>query len=149
MAPPTYDTIVVPTDLSDPSLAAVDHAGTLADRLGSRIVLVYVMADRLPPMILAHTPRSEQELMDEHRAQALESLSRVATERLPGREVDCVVREGVDHQEIVSLAREIDAGMIVIGMHGHGFLVHALVGSTAERVLHHAGCPVLVVGHDH
>ena len=45
-----------------------------------------------------------------------------------------------------ALAREIDAGLIVMGMHGHGFLVHALAGSTTERVLHHAPCPVLVVG---
>ena len=44
--------------------------------------------------------------------------------------------------------KERQADIIVVGMHGHGFMAHALSGSTSERVLHHAPCPVLVVPHD-
>jgi len=125
---------------------AVRHAATLADQIGSRVVLTYVMEDKLPAMILAHTTDTEEQLLDRHREHARKALVDVATDLLPGREVDCVVRQGADHEEIVALAREIDADLIVMGMHGHGFLVHALAGSTTERVLHHAPCPVLVVG---
>lgn len=141
-----YRTILVPTDLSPPSMDAVRHAATLADRVGSRVVLTYVMEDKLPAMILAHTSETEAQLLERHREHARKALVDVADDLLPGRDVECVVRQGADHEEIVALAREIDAGLIVMGMHGHGFLVHALAGSTTERVLHHAPCPVLVVG---
>lgn len=146
MSEPLYRTILVPTDLSQPSMDAVRHAATLVDRIGARVVLTYVMEDKLPAMIVAHTSETEEQLLDRHREHARKALKDVAEDLLPGREVDCVVRQGVDHEEIVALAREIDAGLIVMGMHGHGFLVHALAGSTTERVLHHAPCPVLVVG---
>jgi nucleotide-binding universal stress UspA family protein len=146
MSDPLYKTILVPTDLSDPSMSAVRQAAALADRLGGRLVLTYVMEDRLPAMILAHTAETEQQLLERHRENARESLNAVAAELLAGLDVQCIVRQGVDHQEIVALAKEIDADLIVVGMHGHGFLVHALAGSTTERVLHHAPCPVLVVG---
>ena len=146
MSETLYTTILVPTDLSPPSMDAVRHAATLADQIGSRVVLTYVMEDKLPAMILAHTTETEEQLLDRHREHARKALVDVATDLLEGREVDCIVRQGADHEEIVALAREIGADLIVMGMHGHGFLVHALAGSTTERVLHHAPCPVLVVG---
>jgi len=146
MSEALYKTILVPTDLSQPSMDAVRHAATLADRVGARVVLTYVMEGKLPAMILAHTSETEEQLLERHREHARKALNDVATDILQGREVECVVRQGVDHEEIVALAQEIDAGLIVMGMHGHGFLVHALAGSTTERVLHHAPCPVLVVG---
>lgn len=146
MSDTLYKTILVPTDLSRPSMDAIRHAARLVDQVGARVILTYVMEDKLPPMILAHTSETEEQLQDRHRETARKALTDVAEDLLPGREVDCVVRQGVDHEEIVALAREIDASLIVMGMHGHGFLVHALAGSTTERVLHHAPCPVLVVG---
>ena len=144
MREPLYGTIVVATDLSEPSRQAVRHAAGLAGALGGRIVLVYVMED-LPAMILAHTSQPEQEIQDKHREAARESLETVARELVPGGSVECVVRQGAGHQQIVALAQEIGADLIVMAMHGHGFLRHALAGSTTERVLHHAPCPVLVV----
>jgi nucleotide-binding universal stress UspA family protein len=146
MTAPLYRTIVVPTDLSEPSRQAVRHAAELVERVGGRIVLVHVVEDRLPAMILAHTNQSEQEILDRHREAARRSIATVARELLPRSPVECVVRQGASHQQIVALAREIGADLIVMGMHGHGFLTHALAGSTTERVLHHAPCPVLVVG---
>ena len=41
--------------------------------------------------------------------------------------------------------RTRDVDLFVLGTHGHGFVSHVLMGSTAERILHHAPCPVLVV----
>jgi len=149
MKEPLYRTILVPTDLSEPSMAAVRHAEALSRVTGGRIVLTYVMDAQISAMILAHSKESEQELVEHHREHARDALDDAARRLLPGREVECIVRQGVDHQEIVALASEISADLIVMGMHGHGFLAHALAGSTTERVLHHAPCPVLVVGSDH
>lgn len=139
-----YGTVLVATDLSDPSTAATRQAAALADAAGGRLIVTYVVEDRLPPLIAAHTP-DVQQLLARHRATAGKALGEYVARHLPGRQVETVVREGIVHEEVVRLAREHGADVIVVGMHGHGYLAHALVGSTAERVLHHAPCPVLVV----
>jgi len=144
-----YELIVVATDLSDPSLAAVRQAGKLAARLGSKLVLTYVMDATLPPLIAAMATDPEPVILERHRQHARKALDDCARKELPGAAVETVVREGAAHQEIVQLARDRQAALIVVGMQGHGFLSHALAGSTAERILHHAPCPVLVVGHTH
>jgi nucleotide-binding universal stress UspA family protein len=104
------------------------------------------MDDNLPAAILSHTTDTKEQLLERHRDHARDVLHDVARDLLSDQQVECIVRQGTDHEQIVALAREIDADLIVMGMHGHGFLVHALAGSTTERVLHHAPCPVLVVG---
>lgn len=144
---PDYATIVVATDLSAPSVPAAREAAALAARLGSGLVLVYVVDAKLPPLILSHTTDDEERaLLAQHRTRAGAALEEWAHQHLPGSPVETVVRQGVVHQEIVDLARERRAAMIVVGSHGHGFFVHALMGSTAERLVHHADRPVLVVG---
>jgi nucleotide-binding universal stress UspA family protein len=142
-----YGTVLVSTDLSDPSIAALRHAAALADASGGCLIATYVVEERLPPLIMAHAPDVRQ-LLQQHRETAAKALDDHIAEHLPGRQVDAVIREGIVHDEIVRLARERQVDVIVVGMHGHGFLAHALAGSTAERVLHHAPCPVLVVPHD-
>jgi nucleotide-binding universal stress UspA family protein len=139
-----YGTVLVSTDLSDPSTAALRHAAALADLAGGDLIVTYVVEDRLPPLIVAHTP-DVPELLKRHRESAGKALEDYVGQHLPGRHVETVIRQGIVHDEIVRLARERQADVIVVGMHGHGYLAHALAGSTAERVLHHAPCPVLVV----
>ena len=53
--------------------------------------------------------------------------------------------EGFPKKEIVKIAREWEADLIVMGTHGRGGLQHLLVGSVAESVIKHAGVPVMVV----
>lgn len=137
-----YKKILVATDLSDPAVPAVLHGSSLARRLGSKIVLVYVMEDRIPGWL---SETDVGEIMERHREQAKQALADCAAEHLVGNEVETVVLEGPPHSEILKLAGERGVDMIVIGMHGHGYLTHALAGNTTERVLHHAPCPVFVV----
>jgi nucleotide-binding universal stress UspA family protein len=139
--------VLAATDLSDPSSAALRRAGELADIARGRLVVTYVVEDRLPPIIEAHTPEI-RELLRSHRDTAARSLESYVAKHLPGRQVETSIREGIVHEEIVRSAVECAADVIVVGMHGHGFLAHALAGSTAERVLHRTPCPVLVVPHD-
>jgi nucleotide-binding universal stress UspA family protein len=56
-----------------------------------------------------------------------------------------LVRHGVAFDEITKAARELCVDMIVISTHGYTGLKHVVMGSTAERVVRYAGCPVLVV----
>jgi nucleotide-binding universal stress UspA family protein len=60
-------------------------------------------------------------------------------------ETKTVTRSGRAAPEIVAYAKEIAADLIVMGTHGRGGFQHALLGSVAERVVHHSPCPVLVV----
>jgi nucleotide-binding universal stress UspA family protein len=64
-----------------------------------------------------------------------------------GLEVIHLTRHGRPHEEIVGVAREMDVDLIVMGTHGRSGLSHILLGSTAERVVRNAPCPVLTVRH--
>jgi nucleotide-binding universal stress UspA family protein len=55
------------------------------------------------------------------------------------------VRRGVPFQEIIQVATRFGAGLILLTTHGYTGFKHVLLRSTAERVVRHADCPVLVV----
>src|ERR1700722_3731216 len=62
-----------------------------------------------------------------------------------GLEAESILRTGNPYEEIVNAAKQIGADLIVIGSHGYTGLSRLLLGSTADRVLQYAPCPVLVV----
>lgn len=140
-----YANLLVTTDFSEQALPGVLEAARLGARLGSRIFLLYVVEDRLPALMTATSELDRRQLLDKHRQTAEESLQRYAREHLPGCEVERVVRVGAPVEVILETAEERKADLIVMATHGYGFVRHALFGSTTERVLHHASCPVLVV----
>jgi nucleotide-binding universal stress UspA family protein len=76
-------------------------------------------------------------------AEGLERLSR-AVER-GNIKIETSHSLGTPHKEIVKVAREREVDLIVIATHGYSGLYHFLFGSTAERVVRLAPCPVLVV----
>ena len=78
------------------------------------------------------------------RAQKMDALSSQAN--LGGYEsVDRTVVVGTPHVEIVRLAEERNVDLVVMATHGRGFISHAILGSTTERVLRRAPCPILIV----
>ena len=85
-----------------------------------------------------------EEVQQRQEQHAHEELVKLAGEELGG-DVECIVVAGTPHLEIVRLAEERKLDLIVMATHGRGFFAHALIGSTTERVLRHAPCPVLVV----
>ena len=73
-------------------------------------------------------------------------LHRIAQERFPdSTKVSVAVRYGIPYDEIVTAAHEMKADLIVISTHGRSGLSRAMMGSTAERIVRHATCPVLTV----
>jgi nucleotide-binding universal stress UspA family protein len=62
-----------------------------------------------------------------------------------GIKVEAYLRVGCPFDEIVQMANHLNVDLIIIGSHGRTGLTHLLLGSTAERVVEHAQCPVLVV----
>lgn len=138
--------ILVPTDFSDNARIALDYAAELARSRNAEVLLVHVMEPPIYPVSFGvgptNLPLMEQDIR-RHVEEALERLRREAFgDTIRCR---CIVREGQPFVEIVKAAREEGADMIVISTHGHSGIKHLLLGSTAERVVRKAPCPVLTV----
>jgi nucleotide-binding universal stress UspA family protein len=141
-----FSTILLTTDFSDTSRRAFGPALTLARKFGAKLLVVYVEEDRLPPMVIEYMAVGMDDLMDQQRTRADERLKEfVRTHLGEHADVEAVVAMGTPHVEIVRLAEERKADLIVIATHGRGFISHAIMGSTSERVLRRASCPVMVV----
>lgn len=133
-------TVVVPVDFSDASLNAVRTALDCAERPdGVRVVHV------VPPLSVLTAGSMTTLLNDEsHIELAVNSLDRFMTDHgIVG--VTTAVVVGNPGNMIVDYANKSRADLIVIPSHGHHGFKRLLIGSTAERVLRHAACPVLVL----
>ena len=139
--------ILVPTDFSDNSIAALQNAQELAKRFGAELVLAHVLEPPVyPAMTFGAGAASLPALQDEMRQTVSEHLDRLVRERVEaGFTARGVLREGSPFLEIVSLAEEEGVDLIVIATHGHSGIKHLLLGSTTEKVVRKAPCPVLTV----
>lgn len=144
LKPPLIQEILVTTDFSGQALPAVRYALTLAGKVGAMVTLLHVVetASWVSGMEVVVLARTDAEVA---------SLARIQLEALANREakssgaVTTVVRSGKPFHEIVVAAGEREVDLIVITTHGHTGLKRAWIGSTAERVVRHAPCPVLTV----
>ena len=138
-------TIVVATDLNDRSEAALEYARKLATGYGARIVLAHGI-DPLDYAVVDAIPgRVRRGLPEEARA-ALEKLT-VGLLR-QGIHSHSEVRQGAVAQMLVDVARQYEAGLIVIGTRGNGGAGPVVVGAIAEQLVRLASCPVLAVAED-
>lgn len=139
--------ILISTDLSDPSQRAIDAGAEMAQRFEAEVILCYVVEDHIPTMgMIEFSGVQMAEIEKAHREAATEHLKTLAEPlEKRGLSVRRVVPLGVPHREIVELARKLKVDMIVMGTHGRGFVSRLVLGSTTDRVLRHAPCPVYVV----
>jgi len=138
--------ILVTTDLSDTSTEAIEPALALARKFDASILVAYVEEDRLPPLVVEYVAVGIDDLLERQVSPAAERLDQFVRDNLQGYDdVEVTVEVGTPHIEIVRLAEERGVDLIVMATHGRGFISHAILGSTAERVLRRAPCPVLVV----
>jgi nucleotide-binding universal stress UspA family protein len=139
--PLRIQTILVPIDLSEESYRALDFAVPLAQRFGAvvHVVYVYAGARQLSSIATASVLWSDAELS----RRLVGQVQHRCGARL--RPEDCHIRLGKPFQEIVATAKELKAELIVIASHGHTGFKHLTLGSTAEKTVRHAPCPVLVV----
>jgi len=138
-------TIVVATDLHGQSEAALEYARKLAVNYGARIVLAHG-ADPLEYAAVEGLPGQIQEALPEEARRALDKLA--GDLLCEGIHSHTEVRQGAVAQMLVDVARQYDAGLIVVGtkgMHGAGPVV---VGAIAEQLVRLAPCPVLAVAAD-
>jgi len=143
---PALETILMPTDFSEPSQRALDHAAALARRLGASLHLLHVVYF---PIEAAASPEGSWVDLSGVRQQLREDAERrlqTLAASLPGIAVTTQVVEGTSPaRAITQAAKERPAQMIAMGTHGRGGVTHLLLGSVAERVVRTAACPVMTV----
>jgi nucleotide-binding universal stress UspA family protein len=150
--------ILLATDGSREAELAARTAADLTDKTTSELHLVHVFgiapwypiypeATAPGEWVAQEDPMLEEDLQRTSEQRAREILdTEVDKARSAGATVaQAYLREGGVATEIVTLAEEIGAGLIVMGSRGHGGIRRALIGSVSDSVVRHAHCPVLVV----
>ena len=158
--------ILVPTNLGEPSKAAIRYGVAFARQFGAQLFLVHVLAPKAYDMaveaeraieVLAPDARpdgrspSEVDPDEAIRNAAREDLGRLLD---PGDQAaaraEYLLRSagaGGPGDEIVACAKDLRIDLMVMGKHRLGFVEHLLAGSVTEKVVRHAPCPVLIVQH--
>jgi universal stress protein A len=140
----TYKTVVVAVDLSLASEAIVQRTKALVEPSDANLMLLHVVDSRPSGYIHAlgvdvEAQRHEEAFMDAAKA----AVQRLADKAGLGH-IKMIVRAGLPREEIVRLAEEECADLIVLGSHGiHG--IRHMLGSTSDAVLQDAPCDVLAI----
>lgn len=135
-------TVVVPIDFSDESLAAAKLGSELVAP-GGRLHVIHVLPELSPtePGVIWHTV--DDESRSRHAREAVER--RLTESAIPNAAV--TIAFGDAAREIADFAQKQKADLIVLPSRGRGGAIRVLLGSVAERVIHLAHCPVLVIKH--
>ena len=133
--------MLVPIDLSEESYRALEFALPLAKRFGATVHVVHVYEGAHQSSSIATSPALWSDV--EIARRLAEKVQRISGTRPLTK--DCHIRTGKPFQEINATAEELKADLIVIATHGHSGFKHLTLGSTTEKIIRHAPCPVLVV----
>lgn len=139
--------ILVPVDFSDLSLKSLQYAIPLARQYGAKLTLLYVVE----PLAYAPELAYGAPLPPDPVAQVRTDLEAVRKARIPSDiTVEVAVSEDFAHTGVVESARSLCADLIVTTTHGRTGLTHLFMGSTVEKIVRQAPCPVLVLSeHEH
>jgi nucleotide-binding universal stress UspA family protein len=144
--------VLVPTDFSDSARHAFRYGLSFAKEYEAELVLLHVVENLTVGYASDLFPVPMAEVFQEISGYAKAELAKLAEEaRGRGVQVSELVVQGKPSAEIIRHATENAVDMIVLGTHGKGMLDQALFGSTTERVVRRAPCPVLSVrmaGHE-
>ena len=139
--------IVCPTDFSEPADEGLKIARELATQFSAEMLLVHVVAP-LPAMHggVAPTGFHIPAVLEELEGSAKNSLEEIRREKLPAEiQARTFVILGRPAHEIVALAEQEKADIIVIASQGESGWQRFVFGSVAEKVVRHADCPVLTI----
>ena len=158
--------ILVPTNLGEPSKAAIRYGVAFARQFNAKLFVVHVLSAKafdaaietervietlLPESVPGRQPDSPLDPNEIARNAARDDLGRLLE---PQEEKDTraeyMLRDAGSRSpddEIVACAKELGVELIVMGKHRLGFVEQLMAGSVTEKVVRHAPCPVLIVQH--
>ncbi|MEJ5227660.1 universal stress protein [Thermodesulfovibrio sp.] len=141
-----FQRILLPTDFSDESLYALSYAVDLAKMFNAKLYLLHIIYD-IEKASNLHIPHpSITELykdLETHAKRNLDSFGIDMREDL--KNVETVVKRGIPYEEIIQFATANNVDLIIIGTLPRSGVERFFVGSTTQRVIRNAPCPVLVV----
>ena len=138
--------VLVPTDFSESARHALTYGISFAREYEAELTLLHVVENLTVGYASDLFPVPMAEVFQEISGYARAELAKLGAEaRAKDVTVAEVVVQGKPSAEIMRYARETEVDMIVLGTHGKGMLDQALFGSTTERVVRRAPCPVLTV----
>lgn len=138
-----YDNILVPTDGSEKSEAAVEHALSLAEAYDAKVHALYVVETKATYILTVGLSDEDMEEYEKYGEETVTDVVERASER--GLEGQGAIKRGKVSGEIVEYAKENDIDGIVMGRQGRG-AVEKYLGSTAEKVVRMTEIPVTVTG---
>ena len=149
--------VLTATDFSNQSGFALEWAAYLAQCMKADLVLLHVISEEEGKIIeevigegaVVQIPRGiRQNVVEERQKKITEQYEMAVSREIKADlKVEKIIRIGVPFLEIIRTAKEKDVDLIVLGTHGRSGLSHVLIGSVAEKVVHHAHCGVLTVKH--
>jgi nucleotide-binding universal stress UspA family protein len=143
---PEIKKVLVPIDFSDFSKSALKYAVNFVKKFNADLILVYVMEPIIYPPDFSMGQIAVPSIDLEMDKRASDELAKLANKEIPAEmKVSKIVKTGKPFIEIIETAREEDVDLIIIATHGHTGVEHILFGSTAEKVVRKAPCPVLTL----
>ncbi len=142
--------ILLPTDFSQNAAVALEMALHSARVFDAEIILLHVI--ELPSMTSKSAKKPVMlptRYYEAVKARIMREIKKTQ-ETIQQRGDFCIKAEfveGIPFEEIVRAAKSYNVDMIVMGTHGHAGIIRTAIGSTAEKVLHKALCPVLTIKH--
>lgn len=143
-----YKKILLPLDGSERAVKALNHAVELAQKLGSKITVMYVVPS-LPAYVntavdqLGHAQQTIINELTRHGREMLEEVVSSVSDK--GVEIDTFTILGQPADEILEKAKLENYDLIIMGSRGLGEIKGYLMGSVSNRVTRHASCPVLII----
>ena len=141
-----FERILLAVDFSDYSEVACEYALTLAKSFNSSLQVLHVINEPVDLRGFYVPHISFEQLEQEIETGAVKMLETFCNENLKGfTAFTTAVVTGVPYEEIIRVAAEQESSLIIIGTHGRTGLDHLIFGSTAERVVRSAPCPVMTI----
>lgn len=142
----TIKKVLVPIDFSDYSKSALKYAVNFAKSFNAEIILVYVVEPVIYPPDFSMGQIAMPSINTEWDDRAKDELQKLAKSEINEiANVKTIIKTGKPFVEIIETAKEENIDLIIIATHGHSGVEHILFGSTAEKVVRKAPCPVLTL----
>ena len=140
--------ILFPTDFSTCSKHALKYALDFATERGAKLYVLHVIPKLNIPVGTGGLTYPVSKIYDDMERKAKKDIHHLIPRRfLEKIKVEDIIMRGIPFVEIIKAAKKYDVDLITIATHGRSGISHALLGSTAEKVVRKAPCPVLCVKH--